>query len=106
MLSCGDFHIMYTTALVKRAVTMPGFIHDRQNLNDGTMEEFRSAISHTKECKAACNAATYILNPLHVLFLFKKMLDEVHFYSHFHFINFCMIFLFLVQECGVLTILK
>lgn len=66
---------------------MPGIIHERQKCNDGSVEEFRSAISHTKESKSPFNVATYILNPLEVLVLFKKMLDEVDFNAHLNLIN-------------------
>ncbi|XP_040994118.1 DNA-directed RNA polymerase III subunit 1 isoform X2 [Juglans microcarpa x Juglans regia] len=57
-------------------MSMPGIIHERQKCNDGSVEEFRSAISHTKESKSPFNVATYILNPVQVLVLFKRMLDE------------------------------
>ena len=108
MLSCGYFHVMYyIKALVKKAgPPILGFNHERPNSNDGTMEEFRSAISHTKDSKTVFSAPTFNLNTVDVLALFKKMVDEVCFYSHLHFINFYMILLFLLQECVVLRILK
>lgn len=81
------------TVSVKRAIAMPGILHERQKSNDGSMEEFRSAISHTKESKAPFNVATYILNPVQVLVLFKRMLDEVYFYTHLEFVKFCRTFL-------------
>lgn len=59
-------------------MSLPGFIHERQKSNDASMEEFRSAISHTKEARAPFNVAC-ILNPVQVLVLFKRMLDEVYF---------------------------
>ncbi|XP_062171677.1 DNA-directed RNA polymerase III subunit 1 [Alnus glutinosa] len=65
----------YVNVSVKRAVSLPGFIHERQKSNDASMEEFRSAISHTKEARAPFNVAC-ILNPVQVLVLFKRMLDE------------------------------
>lgn len=65
--------------MVKKAVAVLGIIHDRSKVTDGSLEEFASAISHTKESKAPVNAATYILNPVKVLFLFKRMIDEVYF---------------------------
>lgn len=108
MLSCGYFHVMYyIKALVKKAgPPILGFNHERPNSNDGTMEEFRSAICHTKDSKTVFSAPTFNLDTVEVLALFKKMVDEVCFYSHLHFINFCTIFLFLVQEYVVLRILK
>lgn len=74
---------------------MPGILHERQKSNDASMEEFRSAISHTKESRAPFNVAN-ILNPVQVLVLFKRMLDEVYFHCHLDVIKFCMIFLFVV----------
>lgn len=62
---------------VKKAVAMLGIIHDRSKINDNSLEEFRSAISHTKESKASFNVATYVLNPVKVLSLFKRMTDLV-----------------------------
>lgn len=72
----------------------PGFIHERQKPNDASMEEFRSAISHTKESRAPFNVAS--INAVQVLVLFKRMLDEVYFHCHLDVIKFCMIFLFVV----------
>lgn len=66
---------------VKKAVSMLGIIHDRSKLSDG-LEDCRSAISHTKESKASINIQSHILNPAKVLSLFKRMLDEVYFYTH------------------------
>ncbi|KAJ4725928.1 DNA-directed RNA polymerase subunit [Melia azedarach] len=66
----------YINGMVKKAVAVLGIIHDRSKVTDGSLEEFTSAISHTKESKAPVNAATYILNPVKVLFLFKRMIDE------------------------------
>lgn len=54
-----------------------GILHDRARLNDGSVEEFRSAISHTKESKSPFQMASYNINPLEVLALFKRMSDEV-----------------------------
>ncbi|KAF7805532.1 DNA-directed RNA polymerase III subunit 1 isoform X2 [Senna tora] len=61
---------------VKKAVSMLGIIHDTSKCIDGNLEEFRSAISHTKEAKAPVNLTTHLLDPLRVLFLFKRMPDE------------------------------
>ncbi|EOY20721.1 DNA-directed RNA polymerase [Theobroma cacao] len=65
----------YVNGTVKKAVAMLGIIHDRSKINDNSLEEFRSAISHTKESKASFNVATYVLNPVKVLSLFKRMTD-------------------------------
>ncbi|XVF46430.1 hypothetical protein PTKIN_Ptkin03bG0026100 [Pterospermum kingtungense] len=65
----------YVNGTVKKAVAMLGIIHDRSKINDNSLEEFRSTISHTKESKASFNVATYVLNPVKVLSLFKRMTD-------------------------------
>ncbi|KAH9700987.1 DNA-directed RNA polymerase III subunit 1 [Citrus sinensis] len=61
-------------SMVKKAVAVLGIIHDRSKVTE-SLQEFASAITHTKESKAAVNVATYILNPVNVLFLFKRMTD-------------------------------
>ncbi|KAI9195771.1 hypothetical protein LWI28_017883 [Acer negundo] len=63
-------------SMVKKAVTVLGIIHDRSKVNDESLEEFKSAIFHTKEPKALINAATYMIDPIKVLYLFKRMTDE------------------------------
>ncbi|XP_031282387.1 DNA-directed RNA polymerase III subunit 1 [Pistacia vera] len=65
----------YINGMVKKAVGVLGIIHDLSKVNENE-KECRSAISHTKESKASINAATYILNPVKVLFLFRRMTDE------------------------------
>ncbi|XP_021907699.1 DNA-directed RNA polymerase III subunit 1 isoform X2 [Carica papaya] len=66
----------YINGMVKKAISMLGIIHDRSKINGGSLEEFRSAISHTKESKSSINPATYIINPVEVLSLFRRMSDE------------------------------
>ncbi|GAY38217.1 hypothetical protein CUMW_035030 [Citrus unshiu] len=61
-------------SMVKKAVAVLGIIHDRSKVTE-SLQEFASAITHTKESKAAVNVATYMLNPVNVLFLFKRMTD-------------------------------
>ncbi|KAH7575873.1 hypothetical protein JRO89_XS02G0236300 [Xanthoceras sorbifolium] len=63
-------------SMVKKAVSVLGIIHDRAKVTDGSLEEFKSAIYHTKESKASINVATYMLNPIKALHLFKMMTDE------------------------------
>ncbi|KAJ4971175.1 hypothetical protein NE237_004274 [Protea cynaroides] len=65
----------YKNGIVKKAGSMLGIIHDRSHVRDGMLEECNSAISHTKESKASFNVV-HVLNPIKVLALFKKMLDE------------------------------
>lgn len=67
---------------------MLGIIHDTSKCIDGNVEEFRSAISHTKESKAPINLTTHVLNPFRVLSLFKRILDEVHIYIYVDFFGF------------------
>ncbi|KAL5856908.1 hypothetical protein ACOSQ3_004366 [Xanthoceras sorbifolium] len=66
----------YINGMVKKAVSVLGIIHDRAKVTDGSLEEFKSAIYHTKESKASINVATYMLNPIKALHLFKMMTDE------------------------------
>lgn len=61
--------------IVKKAVSVLGIIHDRSKIADGSLEECSSAISHTKESKASFSVVD-ILNPVKVLSLFKRMMDE------------------------------
>ncbi|OMO97199.1 RNA polymerase, alpha subunit [Corchorus olitorius] len=65
----------FINGAVKKAPMMLAIIHDRSKINDDSMEELRSAISHTRESKASFNIATYVLNPVNVLSLFKRMTD-------------------------------
>lgn len=66
----------YINGMVKKAVNSIGIVHDRSRITDGSLEECKSAISHTKESKASFNLINN-LNPIRVLSLLKKMLDEV-----------------------------
>ncbi|KAF5940405.1 hypothetical protein HYC85_021572 [Camellia sinensis] len=61
--------------MVKKAIGILGVIHDRSKIIDDSLEECRSAISHTTESRASINMPP-ILNPDRVLSLFKNMLDE------------------------------
>lgn len=56
-----------------------GISHDRSKILGGEVDEFKSAISHTKESTGAIiNPATYVLDPNSVLGLFKGMSDKVY----------------------------
>lgn len=79
---------MELSGMVKKAISMLGIIHDRSKINGGSLEEFRSAISHTKESKSSINPATYIINPVEVLSLFRRMSDEVYLYGQFNLLFF------------------
>ncbi|XP_052199339.1 DNA-directed RNA polymerase III subunit 1 isoform X2 [Diospyros lotus] len=65
----------YINGMVKKATGMLGIFHDRSKIIDDSLEECRSAISHTKESNASINMAP-LLNPDKILSLFKKMIDE------------------------------
>lgn len=69
--------MLWFSGMVKK--TPQGIIHDCSKLRDGFLEECKSAIARTKESHLGINPATYILNPVKVLFLFQRMLDEVYF---------------------------
>ncbi|CAN1772644.1 DNA-directed RNA polymerase III subunit 1 [Linum perenne] len=51
-------------------------VHDHSKFANGFIEECKSAISHTKDSKANINRATYYLNPVKVLDLFRRISDE------------------------------
>ncbi|KAE9620519.1 hypothetical protein Lal_00018992 [Lupinus albus] len=70
-LRCG-----YVNGTVKKAVSAIRIVHDRSKCNDSSVEEYRSALSHTREPKAIINSDTQILDPFQVLSLFKRMHDE------------------------------
>ncbi|PIA38792.1 hypothetical protein AQUCO_02700173v1 [Aquilegia coerulea] len=67
----------YVNGTVKKASSMLGIIHDRSKIveGDGTWKECSAAISHVKESMASFHVV-HVLNPIRVLTLFKKMLDE------------------------------
>ncbi|CAL5419427.1 unnamed protein product [Camellia sinensis] len=65
----------YINGMVKKAIGILGVIHDRSKIIDDSLEECRSAISHTTESRASINMPP-ILNPDRVLSLFKNILDE------------------------------
>ncbi|XP_050232312.1 DNA-directed RNA polymerase III subunit 1 [Mercurialis annua] len=67
---CGEMN-----GMVKKAGSALTLIHDRAKL-DNFLEECRSAISHTKESKAPISLATYILTPVKVLSIFRKISEE------------------------------
>ncbi|XP_010535561.1 PREDICTED: DNA-directed RNA polymerase III subunit 1 [Tarenaya hassleriana] len=68
----------YLNGMVKKAATSSGIgiSHDRSRIHEGDVEEFKSAISHTKESSGAINPITYVLNPVSVLALFKGMSNK------------------------------
>lgn len=70
------------SGMVKKATgnSTLGVNVDRSPNVDNSLEECRSAISHTKESRASISMGN-MLNPDRVLSLFKKMLDEVKFVS-------------------------
>lgn len=65
----------YINGTVKKGIGFIGLIHDRSKITDGNVEECKSAMSHTKEAKASISPSD-IINPLTVLSLFQRMLDE------------------------------
>ncbi|WCJ25207.1 DNA-directed RNA polymerase III subunit 1 [Euphorbia peplus] len=70
-MRCGEMN-----GMVKKAGSAVSIIHDRSKLIKGFVEECRSAISHTRESKAPVNLATYILTPVKVLSIFKRIPEE------------------------------
>ncbi|KAE9463493.1 hypothetical protein C3L33_04598, partial [Rhododendron williamsianum] len=69
--------LLMRSGMVKKATgnSTLGVNVDRSPIVDNSLEECRSAISHTKESRASISMGN-MLNPDRVLSLFKKMLDE------------------------------
>lgn len=66
----------YANGIVKKGSSVLGIIHDRSKvIEDGNWKECSSALSHVKELTTSFNVVN-ILNPVKVLALFRKMLDE------------------------------
>lgn len=76
---CSVFVFEQNTGMVKKTPAAISFIHDRSKINDGSLNEWKSAISHAKESKGSFSGASYILNPQDVLSLLEKIPDEVQF---------------------------
>ncbi|XP_010483650.1 PREDICTED: DNA-directed RNA polymerase III subunit 1 [Camelina sativa] len=69
----------YQNGMVKKIPAQMGFIgisHDRSKIHGGEVDEFKAAISHTKESSQGINPLTYVLDPNVVLGLFKGMSDK------------------------------
>lgn len=75
-----------------------GISHDRSKIHGGEIDEFKSAISHTKESAGGINPLTYVLDPNAVLRLFRGMSDKVYLSlkSIMHFFYLCLEFFYLV----------
>lgn len=69
-------HCGYINGTVKKAIGAISYIHDRSKTSDRSLEECKSAISHTKESKGSLSVASNIINPRDVLSLFERMSDE------------------------------
>ncbi|XP_010265589.1 PREDICTED: DNA-directed RNA polymerase III subunit 1 [Nelumbo nucifera] len=71
----------YINGFVKKGASISGtgstlgIVHDRSKVNDESLEECSSAISHKKESKASFRVV-HVLNPVRILALFKRMVDE------------------------------
>ncbi|OVA18215.1 RNA polymerase [Macleaya cordata] len=64
----------YVNGKVKKAGSILGIVHDRSK-HHGIYDECEKAISHTKQNKASFQIVQ-VLNPVRVLSLFRRMLDE------------------------------
>lgn len=62
--------------MVKKSGTVMGIVHDRSKLMDGVTEECEAAISKTKDSRTSFTVV-YVLNPVRVLDLFRRILDQV-----------------------------
>ncbi|KAI3851217.1 hypothetical protein MKW92_003705 [Papaver armeniacum] len=65
----------YINGVVKKSGTVMGIVHDRSKLMDGVSEECEAAISKTKDSRTSFTVV-YVLNPVRVLGLFRRILDQ------------------------------
>lgn len=65
----------YVNGMVKKAAGRLDVIHERSSIIGKGIEEFKAAISHTREGRATVKLFP-VLNPDTVLSLFKRMVDE------------------------------
>lgn len=63
--------------MVKKSTKMLGIIHERTKINDSYLNEYGSAISHTKESNTSNFSVPDEIDPKVVHSLLKRMLDEV-----------------------------
>lgn len=68
---------MFVIGMVKRNTKMLGIIHERSKVNDTSLNEYRSAVFHTKEYNASSISVPEEINPKVVYSLLKNMKDEV-----------------------------
>ncbi|OWM68854.1 hypothetical protein CDL15_Pgr025041 [Punica granatum] len=66
----------FVNGMVKKYPGAITFMHGGSKINDGSLNEWKSAISHAKESKGSFAAASYNLNAQDVLSLFEKIPDE------------------------------
>ncbi|KAI3896617.1 hypothetical protein MKX03_029339 [Papaver bracteatum] len=66
----------YINGVVKKSGTVMGIVHDRSKLMDGVSEECEAAISKTKDSRTSSFTVVYVLNPVRVLGLFRRILDQ------------------------------
>ncbi|KAI3995273.1 hypothetical protein MKX01_032075 [Papaver californicum] len=65
----------YVNGVVKKSGTVMGIVHDRSKLMDGAREECEAATSKTKDSRTSFTIV-YVLNPVRVLGLFRRILDQ------------------------------
>ncbi|KAL0909312.1 hypothetical protein M5K25_020165 [Dendrobium thyrsiflorum] len=73
---CGNecLHCGYKNGVVKKLGSSLTIVEDFTRKIDGSVDEFRSALSHLKD--GASFQVIHVLRPLKVLALFKRMLDQ------------------------------
>lgn len=73
-------NLLIISGMVKKVAAQfgIGISHDRSKIHGGEVDEFKSAISHTKESTGGINPLTYVLDTNLVLGLFKGMSDKVY----------------------------
>lgn len=68
---------MFVIGMVKKNTKLLGIIHERSKVNDTSLNEYRSAVSHTKEYNGSSISVSEEINPKVVYSLLKNMKDEV-----------------------------
>ncbi|XP_027150331.1 DNA-directed RNA polymerase III subunit 1-like isoform X1 [Coffea eugenioides] len=66
----------YVNGMVKKNTKMLGIMHERTKVNDSFLNEYGSAISHTKESNTSNFSVPDEIDPKVVYSLLKRMLDE------------------------------
>lgn len=75
------------TGLVKKVPASLSIVHDCSKCNNDIVAELQSAFSCIREYRVTFNITSRMLNALHALSLFRRMLDEVEIYIYADFFS-------------------